>query len=70
MQYLRHLNGLDYPIKVPFLKYKLNKQHIADRSDPRYCMYFGVGFPAGNTINGKNLVISVPRTTIRIVIAC
>lgn len=33
MQYLRHFNGLDYPIKVPFLKYKLNKQHIADRSD-------------------------------------
>ena len=33
-------------------------------------MYFGVGFPAGNTINGKNLVISVLRTTIRIVIAC
>lgn len=32
--------------------------------------YFGVGFPAGNTINGKNFVISVPRTTIRIVIAC
>ena len=37
---------------------------------PRYCTYLGVGFPAGKTKNGTNLVSIVPRMTIAIVTIC
>ena len=36
----------------------------------RYCMYFGVGFPAGKMRKGRKRVRAVPRMTIAMVISC
>ena len=40
----------------------------AGRTKPRYCTYFGVGFPDGNNKKGRKRVSMVPIMTIKIVI--
>lgn len=54
-----------------FRQYMIRSPNTAEGSTlPRYCMYFGVGFPAGKIIKGIKRVSIVPKTTMPTVIIC